>query len=197
MPKTKRRDDSISTKQLAVDTQFKLGGVVVTPTAAELNTLAGLLADVTDLNRIAALTGYPVEAAEVTFTETAGAGTYTGAVAVPAGATILDIIVNGVALWTNAGAVTMKVGDVAVDDGYYTGINLKATDLLAGESLSFALAGGKAGAYIANSQVSPRYSASARTISGIVTAASTAGGAGRTRMTVVYVLPTAAAAVKV
>lgn len=132
---------------------------------------------------------------EVTFTETAGAGTYTGSVSVPAGATILDIIVNGVALWDNAGAVTMIVGDVADDNGYFTGIDLKATDLLAGESISFALAGGKAGAYIANSQVSPRYSASARVISGIITAASTGGGAGRTRMTVVYALtgtPTAA-----
>jgi hypothetical protein len=161
---------------------LKIAGVAVTASAAELNSLA-------------AITGYPVEAHEVTFTETAGAGTYTGAVAVPAGATILDIIVNGVALWTNAGTATMIVGDTD-DDGYFTGIDLKATDLLAGESLSFALAGGKAGAYIANSQVSPRYSASARTINGIITTSSTGGGAGRTRMVVVFALPTASAATK-
>jgi hypothetical protein len=43
-------------------------------------------------------------AVERTFTETSGAGTYTGSVSVPAGATIQDIIVNGVALWNNAGA---------------------------------------------------------------------------------------------
>lgn len=126
-----------------------------------------------------------VQFQEVTFTETGGALTYTGAVAIPAGCTILDIIVNGVALWNNAGAVTMKVGDTD-DDGYYTGIDLKATDLLAGESLSFALAGGKAGAYIANSQVSPRYNAAAVTINGIIITASTGGSTGRTRMTVVY-----------
>lgn len=137
-----------------------------------------------------------VVAKEVTFTETAGSGTYTGSVTVPAGATLLDIIVNGVALWTNAGACTMKVGDAGTDNGYYTGIDLKATDLLAGESLSFALAGGKVGAYIANSQVSPRYSATARVISGIITTASTGGGAGRTRMTVLYSLSTPAAATK-
>lgn len=131
-------------------------------------------------------------AVERTFTETAGAGVYTGSVDVPAGATILDIIINGVAVWDNAGAVTLKVGDVAVDDGYYTGVNLKATDLLAGESLSFALAGGKAGAYIANAQVSPRYAATARIISGIITSASTGGSTGRTRMTVVYHLPVSA-----
>jgi len=85
----------------------------------------------------------------------------------------------------------MDVGDVADPDGYFIGVNLKATDLLAGESLSFALAGGKAGAYIANSQVSPRYSATARVVSGIVVSVG-AGTAGRTRMTVVYHLPVSA-----
>lgn len=138
-----------------------------------------------------------VVTAERTFTETAGAGVYTGSVSVPAGATILDVIVNGVALWDNAGAVTMKVGDAADDDGFFTAVNLKATDLLAGESISLESAGGKAGAYVANSQVSPRYSASARVISGIVTSASTGGSAGRTRMVVTYALPTTAAAAKV
>lgn len=151
-------------------------------------------ADADDLNKLASITGYPVEAHEVTFTED-GAGTYTGSVSVPAGATIIDIIVNGVALWTAATSATLKVGDATDDDGYYTGVNLKATDLLAGESLSLALAGGKAGAYIANSQVSPRYSASARVISGIVTSVG-AGTAGRTRMIVIFALPTATAATK-
>lgn len=131
-----------------------------------------------------------VHAIERTFTET-GAGTYTGAVDVPAGATVLDIIINGVALWDAGTSATLKVGDGGDDDGYYTGVNLKSTDLLAGESLSFALAGGKAGAYIANSQVSPRYSGTARVISGIVTSVGT-GSAGRTRMTVVYHLPVSA-----
>lgn len=136
-------------------------------------------------------------AKEVTFTETAGAGTYTGGVVVPAGATILDIVVHAVAVWDNAGAVTMKVGDTD-DDGFYTGINLKATDLAAGESLSFAQSGGKAGAYNTgtNTHWTNRYSASERTINGIVTTASTGGSAGRTRMTVVYALPTITAATK-
>lgn len=133
-----------------------------------------------------------LQVSEVTFTETSGAGTYTGSVAIPAGAALHDVIVNGVALWDNAGAVTMTVGDATDPDGYYTAVNLKATDLLAGESISFDFAGGKAGAYIANSQVSPRYSASARTISGIITTASTGGSAGRTRMSVVWSAPPAA-----
>lgn len=139
-----------------------------------------------------------VESAEVTFTETTGAGVYTGSVSLPAGATLLDIIVNGVALWDTTTSATLKVGDATDDDGYYTAVNLKATDLLAGESISFALAGGKAGAYIANSQVSPRYNAAAVVISGIVTTVGAAGSAGRTRMVVVYSKPfTATAATKV
>lgn len=134
----------------------------------------------------------PVFSKEVTFTETAGAGTYTGAVVVPAGGTIHDILISGVALWNASGACSLKVGDTD-DDGFYTAVDLKATDLLAGESLSFALAGGKAGAYIANSQVSPIYSATARTINGIISAAGTAGTTGRTRMVVVYSVASAAA----
>ncbi len=130
----------------------------------------------------------PIVHKELTFTETAGAGTYTGSVVLPAGATLIDIIVNGVALWDTGTSATLKVGDGTDDDGYYTGVNLKATDLLAGESLSFALAGGKAGAYIANSQVSPRYAAAQRTISAVVTTVGT-GTAGRTRVTVIYALP--------
>lgn len=133
-----------------------------------------------------------VHAIEATFTETAGAGVYTGSVAVPAGATLLDIIVNGVALWNPATSAAMDVGDADNPDGYFAGIDLKADDLLAGESISFAQAGGKAGAYIANSQVSPRYSATARVISGIVTVVGGSGSTGRTRMTVVYHLPVTA-----
>lgn len=133
-----------------------------------------------------------VYAKEVTFEETDGAGVYTADVTVPAGATILDIIVNAVALWDNAGNATMDVGDADNPDGYFSAIDVKDTDLLAGESVSFALAGGKAGAYIANAQVSPRYAATERVISGIITTDSTGGSAGRTRMTVVYHLPVTA-----
>jgi hypothetical protein len=174
-----QKAESARIKALYADT-MELNGTAITATAAELNTLDGAT---------------PVVVVERTFTETSGAGTYTGAVALPAGATLIDIIVNGVALWDNTGAVTMKVGDTD-DDGYYTGINLKATDLLAGESLSFAQSGGKAGAYNVgtNTHWSNRYSATARTINGIITTASTGGSAGRTRMVVIYALPVETAA---
>lgn len=132
---------------------------------------------------------------EVTFTETTGAGTYTGSVDLPAGATLIDIIVNGVALWTATTSATMKVGDATDDDGYFTAVDLKATDLLAGESISLLAPGGQQGAYVVPGatddayQVSARYSASARTISGVVTTVGAAGNAGRTRMTVIYSAP--------
>lgn len=135
-------------------------------------------------------------AEQVTYTETA-AGTYTGSVTLPAGATLLDIIVDGVALWAAASSATMTVGDAGNASGFYTAVNLKATDLLAGESLSFAQSGGKAGAYNAgtNTHWTNRFSATERVISGVITSVG-AGTTGRTRMTVVYCLPRVKAATR-
>jgi hypothetical protein len=159
---------------------LKLAGVAIASTAAAIDAAAVLAAGV----------GAVVQSAEVFFTETTGAGVYTGTVNVPAGATILDIIVNGVALWNTATSALMSVGDAGAATGYYNAIDLKATELLAGESISFALAGGKAGAYIANSQVSPRYAVAAHPILGVITSVGVTGTLGRTRMTVIWSVPT-------
>lgn len=126
---------------------------------------------------------------ERTFTETSGAGVWTGTVTIPAGATLVNILVSGVALWTSQTSAVLDVGDITDPDGFFTQVDLKATDLLAGESISFDNAGGKAGAYIANSQVSPRYYSGADAIKGILTKVGTSGTAGRTRMVVLYLLP--------
>jgi hypothetical protein len=157
-----------------------IGSVAVTPSAAEINRLTGIPAS-------AGL----VLAREVSFTETTGAGVYTGSVALPAGASLLDIKVRSTALWTAATSATMKIGDDADDDGWFAGINLKATDLLVGEEINFVQTGGKEGAYLSTSTGlrSTAYSASARTITGIVTTVGTTGLAGRTRMLVTYVTP--------
>jgi len=134
--------------------------------------------------------GTSVRAEEITFTETAGSGVYTGSVTIPAGSTLQEVVVHGVALWNNAGACTLKVGDVADDDGIFTGVDLKATDLLAAEGISASgvagTAGGKAGADLANSQWNRRYLATERVISGIITTVSTGGTLGRTRITVTW-----------
>jgi hypothetical protein len=116
------------------------------------------------------------------------AGAYSASVVLPAGSHLLDVLVEGVTLWDSGTSATGIVGDAADDDGYFTGIDLKATDLLAGESLSFSFAGGKAGAYIANSQVSPRYSSSTRTITAKVTTVGTST-AGETRVSVIWAQP--------
>lgn len=188
MSRTSRHSRAdLDIRSLAVDSGgLTYAGTALTPTAAELNALSGNTATAAEMSKLSGITGYPMQSAEITFTETSGAGVWTGTVSLPAGATIHDIIINGVALWTSQTSATMKVGDGVDDDGYYTGIDLKATDLLAGESLSLALAGGKQGAYVANSQVSPRYNAAASSVIGVITKVGTSGTAGRTRMLVIW-----------
>lgn len=132
-----------------------------------------------------------VRAEEINFVEE-GAGVYTGSVNLPAGATILDVIVHAVALWTAGTSAALIVGDAADPNGFFDAVNLKATDLLAGESISFAQTGGEEGADLdspaAGAEVRRRYLATARVVTGEVTSVG-AGTAGRTRITVVYSLP--------
>jgi hypothetical protein len=125
------------------------------------------------------------------FTETTGAGTYTGSVTVPAGATTLDIKLWSTVLWTASTSAIAKVGDVADDDGWFTGVNLKATDLLVGEELNFIQTGGKEGAYLSltTGARTVAYSASARVISCIIITVGASGSAGRSFFEVVYQTP--------
>ena len=138
---------------------------------------------------------WDVRGEEVTVTETGGALTYTGSVTVPAGSYLIDIILHGTAVWNNSGAVTGKVGDATITDGIFTGIDMKATDLIAAEGLSASgvagSAGGKAGGDLANSQWNRRWLATERVISLVITTASTGGSTGRTRMLVLYAAPPA------
>lgn len=166
---------------------FSVNGTDIAATPAEMNKLDGIPA-----------AGYLVVVAEVTFTETTGAGTYTGSVTVPAGSTILDIQVRSTALWTATTTALMDVGDAADPNGWYAAIDLKATDLLVGEVIRFESTGGKEGAYLvtATGKLEKSYNAAAVVISGIVVTVGAAGNAGRTRMIVVYATPTATAATK-
>lgn len=142
--------------------------------------------------------GGAIVAEEVTFTE-AGDTTYTGSVNVPAGAVLLDVIVHNTALWDDGTSATMDVGDVADPNGIFAAVNLKATDLLAAESIGFGYTGAKEGADVdggdvAGDHLRRRYLATARVISGVVTTGGQDGAAGRTRMVVVYALPNSTAA---
>lgn len=139
-----------------------------------------------------------IQSQEITFTETGGALTYTGSVTIPGGSFLVDVIVHGVALWDNSGTASMKVGDAANDDGIFVDIDLKATDLLAGETISAAggtgTSAGVEGADIVATQWNRRYLATERVISGIITTSSTGGSAGRTRMVVIWAQPGGATA---
>ncbi len=144
--------------------------------------------------------GSAVHVAAASFTETAVAGVYTATVTLPAESTLLDIKVRNAALWTNDTAAIMKVGDELDDDGWFTGIDLRATDLLVGEEINFENTGGKEGAYLvpADGKRLRAYQTVPKAITGIVTTTGATGTAGRARMMVVYAtVPLAAAAVKV
>lgn len=129
-----------------------------------------------------------VQAASARFVEN-GAGTYTATFAIPANATLLDVIVEAEALWDAATSASLEVGSTD-PDGYFTAVDLKATDLLAGESVSLMstqVRGGVIGAYDTgtSTHLNRLFSSATRTI--VATVASVgAGTAGRTRVTVVH-----------
>ena len=130
-----------------------------------------------------------VQAQVAKFTEN-GAGTYTASFSIPAGSILIDIIVVAEALWTAATSAALTIGDGDDADGFFASTDLKATDLLAGESASLGEKdGGLLGAYNAgtSTHITNRYDADARTISAVVTSVG-AGTAGRTRVVVLYTL---------
>ena len=132
-----------------------------------------------------------VKLKEVLFTEE-GAGVYTGSITLPAGSRIIDIGVEAMALWDAVTSASMVVGDAATADGFFAATDVKATDLLVGETNNIEHPGGKAGAYIASEQ-RVLYSVTARVITGTITSVG-AGTAGRTRMYVCYATPVTTAA---
>lgn len=129
-----------------------------------------------------------------------GAGTYTFDVVIPAYAVILDIVVYAEALWTAATSASMEVGTYAyssgtvgsaVDaDGFFTAVDLKATDLLADESVNFDRAGGVEGAFLAGTAThwTDRLSASDRVVRFSAVSVG-AGTAGRTVCAVIFAKP--------
>lgn len=148
-----------------------------------------------------------VRSQTITFTEDATHTTHTGTVTLPAGSTLHNIeIVNSV-LWTPTGAATLKVGDGADDDGWFTGVNMKATDLLVGEVLSLDPNnwGGKNGAYLvaATGRRGPAatnfgcYYAAGGAVIAVITVGTPAAAVGRTFMTVTYSIGTVTAATAV
>jgi hypothetical protein len=131
-----------------------------------------------------------IRSESVRFLETDGnpaggnAGTWNASVVIPSGAVLVDVIVHATAVWTATTSATLIVGDTTDDDCVFTGVNLKATDLLATEAISMnGLAGGKHGADLAfdyatvggigGSQVKRRFTGAERTMTAKVTTVGT------------------------
>lgn len=149
-----------------------------------------------------------VQSQSVLFQEN-GALTQNAQFILPANAVLLDIIVVAEVLWTAGTSAAIIVGDANDVDGYLTSTDLKATDLLVGESLSIGAsltqAGGKSGAYMtysssthllrgntaANPTTTPvsGIDAARTAVIATVVAAGTAATTGRTRVYVVYAVP--------
>ena len=118
------------------------------------------------------------------------AGVYTVSCVIPAGSYLQDVQVHADTLWDSGTSATLIVGDADDDNGFYAGVNAKATDLVANEVLSFDHGGGKRGAYITDDNgVMTQYSSSARTITAKMTTVG-ATTAGKTRFIIIWAKPT-------
>jgi hypothetical protein len=137
-----------------------------------------------------------VVAKEVTFTETTGAGTYTGTVTIPAGCTVLDVVWRNTALWTATTSATLNVGDADTVNGYFSAINVKAApvaDTAGMGGISNFKGDTGAGAYSGKTKY---YAAQGLITATVVTVGGT-GNAGRSRLVVTFLQPQPTVATKV
>lgn len=134
-----------------------------------------------------------------------GSTSLTGNIYLPKNSLLVGVFVYAVALWTDTGAVTLDVGlydqnGTAIDaDGIFAAVNLKATDLLANESLSFVAPGGKQGALLAFSDstltdsrtdhITRNFFPNGGEVRGVVSAANGDGSAGDTYLLAVHGVP--------
>lgn len=139
---------------------------------------------------VAPATPLSVQALSAKFVED-GAGTYTATFNLPENAHLIDIIVEAEAVWAAATSAALDIGDAADPNGWIAALNLKATDLLAGESvslLSTQVRGGQAGAYLTvgtSTHIARTFSTAARDITAVVSSVG-AGATGKTWVTVLY-----------
>jgi hypothetical protein len=159
-------------------TSLKVGGVATTPG----NATAG-----------------GIQTKELTFTETVGAGTYTGTVVVPAGATVQDVQVRNTALWTASVSASLVIGDGDDANGYVEATNVKTAPIAdtngAGAGFSSRLTlGATIGVYKGGAG---KFCAAQKTITATITTVDVAtGNTGITRVLVTYAVPAVTAATK-
>jgi hypothetical protein len=169
----------------------------ITASAAELNIMDGVTATAAELNKTdgIAASGYLMVQEDRTFTETAGAGTFTATVVIPAGSTVYDVIFRNTVAWNSETSATLDAGDADDPNGYFAAVDVKAltadTATVPG-SISVLQNDTGAGAYGGLIKFYPT--------AGLITAAivkvGTTGTAGRSRLSVIYGTPTAVAATK-
>jgi len=127
----------------------------------------------------------------------AAAGVHTVAIYLPAYAILLDVGIIGVALWNQGTSASLIAGDADDDNGFIVATDMKATELLAGEAVfvgaGTAMAGGRIGAYVANSQwavgggtTSGIYRTTARVVTFTLTTVGTAATTGETLCGIKY-----------
>lgn len=172
-----------------------VSGGTITEVAAVLATVAAAAtAVVPNSAAAAAVTSFTGGefAAELAFVAN-GAGTYVGTVAIPAGATVVDVDVRNTVVWDSGTSASLTVGDDDNATGYIAATNVKTTPAAdtngAGQGLSTELSlGATAGVYKGGAG---KYCAVAKTITATIVAVG-AGVAGRTRVLVRYVVPASA-----
>lgn len=131
------------------------------------------------------------------FTENAASLTHTATFTIPAGATLLDILVVPQVLWGATTSATFTCGDAAAANGWFLATNLKATDLILGERYQASNAnnwGGLNGIYLTTSgrfgqaatNIIGGYCPTAYSVIGVVTVVGPSATTGRTRMSVLY-----------
>lgn len=138
---------------------------------------------------------------ETLFTQIAGTKTHTATFPIPAGATILDIIVTNSVVWNSGTTAVLDIGLVDADC-FFAAVDLKTVPA-AGKSMNFAFPGASNGgaaipeidAGAGNTQLGATngflYGADARSLTAVVVDTNVSGTNGRTRVAVLYALPSA------
>lgn len=133
----------------------------------------------------------------ITFLEShaTAAGSAVGRCVLPKGAVLIDIIVYNEALHTGTSS-SLEVGDGDDADGYFTAVDLKATDLLAEQTVRLSAnldgAGGVQGAYLnvgTNTHMTDLVYPDGGIITATVTYGATPLDAGITHVDVIFAVP--------
>jgi hypothetical protein len=139
------------------------------------------------------------------------AGTYVADVKLPAYACLLDVVVHAEEVWNAGTSAVLDCGLYTVDsegvisseedlNGIYAAIDMLATDLTKGQSLTFNRAGGKGGAMLTegtSTHLLDIVGDTDRIVQTIITTTGTVGTLGETYVYVIYAIPELDASVNV